>query len=71
MTQVIALVRLAPASVPDAASIPAQLMNNRQKSPLRGLFVDWWRRRESNPRPRMIRKRLYVRIQAIFVSSRA
>jgi hypothetical protein len=34
---------------------------NPQKSPRKaGLFVGWWRRRESNPRPKVIRARRYM-----------
>ena len=27
--------------------------------------LDWWRRRESNPRPQVLRYRFYVRVQPI------
>jgi hypothetical protein len=35
-----------------------------------GWIVNWWRRRESNPRPQALRPRLYMRIPSIDLTGR-
>ena len=42
-----------------------------QKAARGGLLSRWWRRRELNPRPRMIQIQFYMRSRSIFVSPRA
>ena len=53
-------------SNPNAGSHPHRLARQSKKA-TQGWpsCFDWWRRRESNPRPQALRYKIYVRIQPI------
>lgn len=58
--------RKTPAPVPDADSTPAFCMHgiNKKGFPAETgkpfLFIRWWRRRESNPRPQALHRQFYI-----------
>jgi len=58
--------RKTPAPVPDADALPAFGMHGINKKGLPAktgkpfLFIQWWRRRESNPRPQALYRQFYI-----------